>query len=125
MKTVTINQLHEHEGQEVQLKGWVYNTRNIGKIWFLIFRDGTGHEFHVLQGASYIDEFVYDRYFDKISLEFPEEVFYLPTISRSNEDKNKNWIGQTGRVNEIVEEYINDQGLKPEDTLCTLVDIQG
>ena len=47
MKTVTINQLHEHEGQEVQLKGWVYNTRNIGKIWFLIFRDGTG----LLQGV--------------------------------------------------------------------------
>ena len=47
MKTVTINQLHDHEGQEVQLKGWVYNTRNIGKIWFLIFRDGTG----LLQGV--------------------------------------------------------------------------
>ena len=82
-----------------------------------IFRDGTGHEFHVLQGASYIDEFVYDRYFDKISLEFPEEISYLPTISRPNEDKNKKWNGQTGRVNEIVEEYINYQGLNPEDTL--------
>ena len=47
MKTVTINQLGDYEGQDVQLKGWVYNTRSIGKIWFLIFRDGTG----LLQGV--------------------------------------------------------------------------
>ena len=47
MKTVTINQLSKYENQEVELKGWVYNTRNIGKIWFIIFRDGTG----LLQGV--------------------------------------------------------------------------
>jgi len=47
MKTVTINQLSEHEGQDVELKGWVYNTRNVGKLWFIIFRDGTG----LLQGV--------------------------------------------------------------------------
>jgi asparaginyl-tRNA synthetase len=47
MKTVTIKDLGQFEGQEVTLKGWVHNTRNIGKIWFLIFRDGTG----LLQGV--------------------------------------------------------------------------
>ena len=47
MKTVTINQLSEYEGQDVELKGWVYNTRNVGKLWFIIFRDGTG----LLQGV--------------------------------------------------------------------------
>ena len=47
MKTVTINQLSKYENQEVELKGWVYNIRNIGKIWFIIFRDGTG----LLQGV--------------------------------------------------------------------------
>ena len=36
MKTVTINQLSEYEGQDVELKGWVYNTRNVGKLWFII-----------------------------------------------------------------------------------------
>ena len=41
-KKVTISKLCEHEGKVVKLYGWVYNTRNIGKIWFLIFRDGTG-----------------------------------------------------------------------------------
>ena len=47
MKTVTINKLGKYLDQEVQLKGWVYNTRSVGKIWFLIFRDGTG----LLQGV--------------------------------------------------------------------------
>ena len=47
MKTVTIDQLSKYEGQDVELKGWVYNTRNVGKIWFIIFRDGTG----LLQGV--------------------------------------------------------------------------
>jgi len=38
----TIDELGKYEGQEVTVRGWVYNTRSIGKIWFLIFRDGTG-----------------------------------------------------------------------------------
>ena len=37
--TTTISQLKEFEGKEVSLNGWVYNTRSIGKIWFLILRD--------------------------------------------------------------------------------------
>ena len=36
MDTVTIQSLSAYEGQDVQLKGWVYNTRNVGKIWFII-----------------------------------------------------------------------------------------
>ena len=42
MKTTTINQLENYIEQKVEIKGWVYNTRSIGKIWFLILRDGTG-----------------------------------------------------------------------------------
>ena len=42
MKTITINQLGQYEDKDVELKGWVYNTRSIGKVWFIIFRDGTG-----------------------------------------------------------------------------------
>lgn len=42
MITTTVEDLGQYEGQEVTVKGWVYNTRSIGKIWFLIFRDGTG-----------------------------------------------------------------------------------
>ena len=40
--TVTVARVGEHEGQEVQLQGWVYNRRSSGRIAFLLLRDGTG-----------------------------------------------------------------------------------
>ena len=42
MSIVTVSQLYQHVDKKVELRGWVYNTRSIGKIWFLILRDGTG-----------------------------------------------------------------------------------
>lgn len=39
----TIAQLASMVGQEVTLKGWAYNFRSSGKIYFLQFRDGSGH----------------------------------------------------------------------------------
>lgn len=47
MKLVNIKDLKQFENQEVELRGWVYNIRSIGKIWFVILRDGTG----LLQGV--------------------------------------------------------------------------
>ena len=42
MDQVYINQLKDHIGKEVTLKGWLYNTRSSGKLVFLQLRDGTG-----------------------------------------------------------------------------------
>ena len=42
MEKIFIKDLIEYDGKEVTLNGWVYNVRSIGKIWFLILRDGTG-----------------------------------------------------------------------------------
>jgi asparaginyl-tRNA synthetase len=43
LEWVCIRDLKDHNGKEVSLKGWVYNTRSSSKkIKFLIFRDGTG-----------------------------------------------------------------------------------
>jgi len=41
--TVTISELHRHVGQEVRLRGWVYQKRSSGKVRFLVLRDGTGY----------------------------------------------------------------------------------
>src|SRR4051812_11107650 len=41
-KQTYINQLSEHVGSEVVLKGWLYNLRSSGKICFPQLRDGTG-----------------------------------------------------------------------------------
>ena len=42
METVIIKNLGKYSGEEVKINGWVYNTRSVGKIWFLILRDGSG-----------------------------------------------------------------------------------
>ncbi len=42
MSVVTIEKAGEHDGQEVTLRGWLYNLRESGKLLFPIFRDGTG-----------------------------------------------------------------------------------
>ncbi len=42
MKKRFLTDISEVDGKEATFDGWVYNTRSIGKIWFLILRDGTG-----------------------------------------------------------------------------------
>jgi asparaginyl-tRNA synthetase len=39
---VYVEDIGKFKGQEVEIKGWVYNTRSSGKIRFLLVRDGTG-----------------------------------------------------------------------------------
>jgi len=43
MSGINIKNLKDFVGKEVQVNGWVYNIRSIGKIWFVIVRDGTGY----------------------------------------------------------------------------------
>jgi asparaginyl-tRNA synthetase len=40
--TTTIDRLPQHVGEQVRLRGWVYQKRRKGKIAFLVLRDGTG-----------------------------------------------------------------------------------
>ena len=42
MARVYIKHIGEHLGQQVVLKGWLYNKRSSGKLVFLQLRDGTG-----------------------------------------------------------------------------------
>jgi len=42
MSWVTIDRISEHEGEQVELRGWVANRRSSGKIRFLQIRDGSG-----------------------------------------------------------------------------------
>lgn len=42
MHHIYINQLSRHTGEEVTLRGWLYNLRSSGKILFPQLRDGTG-----------------------------------------------------------------------------------
>jgi asparaginyl-tRNA synthetase len=40
---ITISELGDHVGDEVTVKGWVYNWRKKGKLRFIILRDGFGY----------------------------------------------------------------------------------
>ena len=42
MTWVYINEVAQHVGKEVEIKGWLYNKTHKGKLWFLLVRDGTG-----------------------------------------------------------------------------------
>jgi asparaginyl-tRNA synthetase len=42
MAQAYIEDLGGHLGEEVTLRGWLYNRRSSGKIHFLLVRDGTG-----------------------------------------------------------------------------------
>ncbi len=76
-----------------------------------------GHRFYVLEGASYHDEFGYDVELRKLASEHPDVVTFVPTVSRPDERRNEGWSGETGRVNTIVEKYVEEFGLQPTDTL--------
>src|SRR5437867_5584773 len=52
MPAITIEQAGRYDGQEVTLKGWLYNLRESGKLLFPIFRDGTG----IIQGVCALKE---------------------------------------------------------------------
>src|SRR6266436_5283113 len=52
MTTISIEQAGKYDGQEVTLKGWLYNLRESGKLLFPIFRDGTG----IIQGVCALKE---------------------------------------------------------------------
>jgi asparaginyl-tRNA synthetase len=42
MDQIYISDVSKHEGQEVTIRGWLYNKRSSGKLWFLLVRDGSG-----------------------------------------------------------------------------------
>jgi len=52
MTVITIEQAGKYDGQEVTIRGWLYNLRESGKLVFPIFRDGTG----IIQGVCALQE---------------------------------------------------------------------
>jgi asparaginyl-tRNA synthetase len=56
MSRVYIDDLEQYVGQEVTLRGWLYNKRSSGKIRFLVQRDGTGLVQGVIVKGNVSDE---------------------------------------------------------------------
>ncbi|MBI4577868.1 MAG: asparagine--tRNA ligase, partial [Planctomycetes bacterium] len=60
MQDVYVNRLARHVGQEVRVRGWLYNKRSKGRIHFLQVRDGTGTVQGVV-GSSDVDPTTFER----------------------------------------------------------------
>lgn len=82
-----------------------------------LHRGASGHRFYLLEGASYLDEFGYDRELIRLAADRPDLLTFIPTISRPHDARNAAWQGETGRVNAIIETQIERLRLNQEDTL--------
>jgi len=88
--------------------------------------------FHLFQGASYFCEFgyneeleTYDNEMGVMGEENHRPIFYIPTVSRPDENLNKSWTRQTGRVNVIVEDYFDDMSIRTKDATIYLCGNEG
>ncbi len=75
------------------------------------------HHFYILLGASYQDELVYDQELAALAAQHPQSILFVPSVSRPKEARNAGWTGVTGRINAIVEEYLDKFQLPKDDTL--------
>ncbi len=81
-----------------------------------LYQRQQGHRFFLLQGASYQEEFTYKEEMERLASKH-DFISYVPTVSRPTEERNRGWLGEMGRVNLVVEKYVQQFGLAPEDTL--------
>ena len=74
------------------------------------------YQFHVLEGASYLDEFGYDDELKQLASEHQNIEFYH-SVSRPSESRNDSWDGPEGRINTLVEDYVDSHGFDPAQTV--------
>lgn len=72
--------------------------------------------FHVLHGASYSDELGYDGELRELAATHPS-VHYLPSVSRPDEARNRDWRGATGRINALLQDYLAKSGAAVRETV--------
>ena len=72
-----------------------------------------GHKLFILEGASRSWELGYSDELGKAAREVPW-LTYVPTVSRPWEDKE--WRGETGRVDDLIRKYTDMWNLAPENT---------
>lgn len=73
------------------------------------------YRFHVLEGASYKDEFGYDEELEALAKKH-SFIKFMPSVSRPAESRNDGWQGAVGRINTLVEAYVADADLEPDET---------
>lgn len=75
-----------------------------------------GHRFHLLHGASNQTEFGYRDELEAMAASHPDLLTYVPTVSRPDDPTNAGWTGSRGRVDDILEAYLQQTGLTSATT---------
>ena len=103
MKVVNIKDLDQYVNQEVELKGWVYNIRSIGKIWFVILRDGTG----LLQGVVVKGEASDDTFLLEHQLNQEDSIIINGTVRKEPRSVGGYELGikEITVVNHVTEDF--------------------
>jgi asparaginyl-tRNA synthetase len=72
MPVAYIENVGAHDGNEITLRGWVYNKRSSGKLQFILLRDGTG----VIQCVAFKGNFTPEQFdaLDKLTQESSVEI---------------------------------------------------
>lgn len=81
---------------------------------------GEGHRFFIVHGASYHDEFVYDRELRRLSEQHPQLVQYVSSVSRPSAARNAGWDGPVGRINLILDDCLTRWSPPKDDTVVYL-----
>ena len=74
------------------------------------------YRFYVLEGASYLDEFGYDDELSEMA-DAHDNIEFFGSVSRPTESRNNDWQGPIGRVNTLVEDFVNQRGLDSAGTV--------
>jgi asparaginyl-tRNA synthetase len=106
---VYIEDIGSHEGQQVTLKGWLYNLRRSGKLVFLELRDGTG----IIQCVVFKKD-VPEEVFEK-ARGLPQETSLAVTgeVRRDERSKLGYELGVTGL--EVVAEPTQEYPITPKE----------
>jgi ferredoxin--NADP+ reductase len=80
--------------------------------------DGRPRPVVFLNGVSYADELGYRAILDEWERSRTYPVTYVPTVSRPDDPRNKDWLGRTGRVETILGPVLDELGLSPADSIA-------
>lgn len=78
------------------------------------------YRFFIMEGASHADELVYDTELGRFSAAYPDVIQYIPSVSRADAPRNARWTGRVGRINLLLEEYLERWELPTDDAVVYL-----
>jgi asparaginyl-tRNA synthetase len=102
MKPVYLQDIASHEGNEVTLRGWVYNKRSSGKLQFILLRDGTG----LIQCVAFKGNFTPEQFLELDKLTQESSLELTGKVRKDSRAPGGFEIDMTGfRIYQIAESY--------------------